>query len=216
MDVQFSPAGDPPPSPQGRFNGTLAVWLVLAAMAGGVCLYLFYFSWGGPRKEGVLHPAVGRQLPNLRVTALTGGEGEVKLSDLKGKVVLVNYWGTWCGPCREEFPQLVRLERRLANEEDFRLLLVSCSMNPEAEDEKELERNTEEFLRAQQVDLPTYMDPGAASRFALVTGTNLNTFGYPTTVLLDRRGTIRGLWMRYNPEFEQQMEGAIRAALADK
>ncbi|NIU83047.1 MAG: redoxin domain-containing protein, partial [Candidatus Thorarchaeota archaeon] len=56
--------------------------------------------------------------------------GSITLSDLKGKVVLINFWTTWCPPCREEMPSLERLYRHFKYE-DFTLLAVDIMENPE-------------------------------------------------------------------------------------
>jgi len=64
----------------------------------------------------------GSTAPDFAYPTLTGGE--IRLSDLEDKVVLVNIWATWCGPCREEMPSLERLYQALDGE-DFEILAVS-------------------------------------------------------------------------------------------
>ena len=149
-------------------------------------------------------PAIGKHLPYLELEPLTGDAMPVKLEDLKGKVSLVNYWGTWCPPCRREFPHIVDLAERYKDRPEFRLYAVSCGQGGE-DDLESLRRATEEFLEVAKVDLPTYTDQNYASRKALSLVLEDHQFGYPTTVLLDRTGAIRGLWQGYHPGAELEM-----------
>src|SRR5450631_1209471 len=67
-------------------------------------------------------PVDQKQAPDIMVTALNGSS--VKLSDLKGKVVLLNFWATWCPPCREEIPAMMKLNAAMAGK-PFQMLAVS-------------------------------------------------------------------------------------------
>lgn len=156
------------------------------------------------------------QLPELALDPLTGGKERVQLADLKGKVVLVNYWGTWCPPCKLEFPSLVALKRQMRNESDFRFLPVSCGADAANEDPAELEAQTKAFLLKASADFPTYFDPGGESRKSLIQAARLHDFGYPTTVLLDREGVIRALWIGYDTAYEREIEETVRSELARK
>jgi len=167
---------------------------------------------------GKSHPAVGRKLIHLSLAPLTGGDEAVDLKavDLKGlsgKVALVNYWGVWCPPCRQEFPHLQKLEQELAADEDFRFLSVSCGYGKE-EDLDQLRDQTARFLDSMGANFPTYHDPGMESRTALVIGAGLRGFGYPTTVLLDKGGFIRAIWTGYTPGYETEMTEMARDLLA--
>jgi thiol-disulfide isomerase/thioredoxin len=71
------------------------------------------------------------------------------ISSHQGRILVVNFWATWCGPCREEFPELVRLKRDYAEEE---LVLVTVSMDEPEDSERALE-----FLQEQGVGAPAYM-----------------------------------------------------------
>ncbi|NIL98561.1 MAG: redoxin domain-containing protein, partial [Planctomycetales bacterium] len=88
------------------------------------------------------HPAVGARLPTLQLRALTTGWGDVQLSDLRGNVVLLNFWGTWCGPCRQELPHLADIYARFGTRKDFRLLAVSCGLKGDDRDLAALGRET--------------------------------------------------------------------------
>src|SRR5258708_17408079 len=103
----------------------------------------------------------------------------VHLADLKGKVVILNFWATWCPPCVEETPALNHLQKYI--EARNRVILgVAADEDPAA---------FENFLRDQGVVFATYRDPSTKdnhSPIALSYGTSM----YPETYVIDRRGKI--------------------------
>jgi cytochrome c biogenesis protein CcmG, thiol:disulfide interchange protein DsbE len=115
----------------------------------------------------------GSEVPGLRLPALSGGE--IDLASQRGKVVVLNFWATWCPPCVAEMPSLERLHRALGPEG---LSVVTVSTD---EDEAELQR----FVSRLSLTLPVLKDPGgraAASAY--------HTTGYPETFVLDREGRL--------------------------
>ena len=100
-------------------------------------------------------------------------------------VVLVNVWATWCVPCREEFPDLLRL-RRDHEQRGLRLVLVSADLSDQREDARA-------FLAAHGVDFPTFHKdaPDAAFIEALSPAWS---GALPATMLFDARGTLRNTW----------------------
>ncbi len=111
------------------------------------------------------------------------GEGELKaLSDYRGKVVLVNFWATWCPPCIKEMPQFAELQQRYG-ERGFHVIAISQDMgsSPEIVTGKVRDFYAEHELTA----LPIYVDEsGLARKMAGVTG-------LPVTVIYDREGNER-------------------------
>ena len=99
------------------------------------------------------------------------------LADFKGKVVLVNFWATWCLPCREEMPLLERLRQRLGADG---LEVVAVSVDRPTVDAAAFLHN----LGARSLTL--LLDPGAR------TGARLGVVGLPTSILLDRDGRVVG------------------------
>ena len=97
-----------------------------------------------------------------------------RLDDLRGKVLVLNFWATWCPPCVAEMASLNRLHRRIASQGG---LVLGISVDEDA-------ATYERFLREQQVSFPTYRDPSKkiSSRY----GTSM----YPETYLIDRSGHI--------------------------
>ena len=108
-------------------------------------------------------------------TAFTDPEGGThSLADYRGKVVLLNFWATWCAPCREEMPSLDALQAELGGE-DFQVVAIAAGHNPPPAITKFL---TEAGIR----NLPVLLDPrqGLAREMGVL--------GMPVTVLIDRDG----------------------------
>jgi len=141
-------------------------------------------------------PGVGKTLAEFALEPLTGDGKPVTLHDLAGKVVVVNFWGTWCPPCRMEFPHLVDLFNEFRERPDFGLFLVSCAFDRD-EQVGQLREDTWGFLQDLKYDVPTYWDPKFKTRRAFHRVARLQ--GYPTTFILDRSGVIRGIWTGFNP-----------------
>jgi thiol-disulfide isomerase/thioredoxin len=123
-----------------------------------------------------LQPVEGR--PEAAEFALPGLDGEShRLSELRGKVVLINFWATWCPPCREEMPSMQRLYESLEGE-DFEVLAVNVG---------EREPNVFSYARGEigtELTFPILLDPEAKviERFPVR--------GLPTSFLVDKQGRL--------------------------
>jgi cytochrome c biogenesis protein CcmG/thiol:disulfide interchange protein DsbE len=174
-----------------------------------------------PRKSaqsGTEHQAVGRRLEKIELEPLTGDTDPIRSTDLIGKIVLMNYWGTWCPPCRVEFPHLMEIHNRLQNQKDFRFVSVSCgSENITSENFQEsvekLGTNTRAFLLESETTLPTHFDRFGSTRLAVQKASGIETFLYPTTVVLDRDGVVQAVWHGYEPGMEVKIESVLREQL---
>ncbi len=182
----------------------------------GGALILAVFAWRRQQdlgRVGKHHPAVGKAyLPHqfLPVTA----KKPVREADLKGKVVLINFWGWWCEPCQVEFPHLMELERSLRGNPDFRFVSVASSGDPNSdEDDPELKDRTQAFLSERQADILTYIDPQAAEQRRIAALAGKQSLAYPLSVIIGRDGTIRGLWPGYHRGDELDMRAVIDEAL---
>ncbi len=192
--------------------------LVIALIAAG--LLAGYWLLNGPQRNLPVpgkQQGVGRRLADLRLVQLTPQTPKprpVSLPDLKNKVVLLNFWGTWCPPCRDELPHMAELCKRYAAQDAFRLLAVSCPAGDEADDVDSLRENTEELLKRLNVDLLTYDDPGEKTFSAVDAAIKFQ--GYPTTLLLDGKGVIRAVWVGYRAGVETEMERYIGVLLDEQ
>ncbi len=116
-------------------------------------------------------PQAGEEAPNFAFE-LNGQQRELR--DLRGQVVLVNFWATWCPPCVTEIPSLERLHRRLGSKG---LVILAISV-----DEDPVEYGN--FLRSNNITFATVRDP--EKRISNQYG----TFMYPETYVIDRQGRL--------------------------
>ncbi|HEY5311103.1 MAG TPA: TlpA disulfide reductase family protein, partial [Pirellulales bacterium] len=155
-------------------------------------------------------PQPQAKLSDVDLQPLVGGGQPLGLADLRGKVVLLNFWGTWCPPCRVEFPQLVELSRTWRDAPRFQAVLVSCSTG--AENLHELRQQTADFLKSSPADLPIYADVQWRTRKAVSDAIGFR--GYPTTLVLDGDGQIRGKWVGYGSGTIVQIDSLLRELLS--
>lgn len=115
---------------------------------------------------------VGEQAPPFTARSLDGGT--VSLEDFRGRVVVLNFWATWCGPCRVEMPEFERYQARLGD----RVAILGVNM-------QEPPTLVAPFVRQYALTFPILLDEsGAIAAPYRVTG-------LPTSVILDRAGIIR-------------------------
>jgi cytochrome c biogenesis protein CcmG, thiol:disulfide interchange protein DsbE len=116
-------------------------------------------------------------LPDFTLPVIQGGKWQ--LSESSGKVVLLNFWATWCGPCREETPELVQVYNRYRSR-GFEIAGISLDEEPH--------QVVPGFIRTFRVPYPV-----------LLPGTDFALAGHvehlPTTLILDRKGRIAGSWI---------------------
>ena len=139
--------------------------------------WLLALAWallpGASKAERELQPWKRGATPALALPDLQGRT--VDLRELRGRVVLVNFWATWCEPCRDEMPSIGRLRDRLAGK-PFEVLLVNFG---------EGTPRIEEFLRREKLVLPVLRDADKTVAAAWRAG------GLPMTFLVDARGRVR-------------------------
>jgi len=102
-------------------------------------------------------------------------EHTVALSQLRGQIVVLNFWATWCEPCVEEVPSLVEMQRRMKYK-GVTVVAVSVDVN---------ENNYRQFVKEHTVNLMTVRDPDQR------TSNLYGTFKFPETYIIDRNGVMR-------------------------
>lgn len=137
----------------------------------------------------------GARAPELNARTLDGQR--IRLADLRGKVVIVDFWASWCEPCREEMPVLERLYRRYG---DRGLVVIGVSVD-------RTERNARGFLRRTPVSFPIIHDGGhgIANRYSPPR--------MPSSYIIDKRGIVRHIHEGFRSGDAAAMEREVRALL---
>jgi len=118
------------------------------------------------------HPSlVGSPAPDFTVQ---DADRKVSLHDFRGKTVVLNFWATWCPPCVEEMPSLVKMQSDLKG----RVVVLAISVDED-------ERSYRTFLKKNNVDLLTVRDPQQKSNELY------GTFKFPETYIIDRNGVVQ-------------------------
>jgi cytochrome c biogenesis protein CcmG/thiol:disulfide interchange protein DsbE len=155
----------------------------------------------GADKEGKPDAAekveIGAPAPTYATLALSGDS--VSLASLRGKVVLLNIWATWCHPCRTEIPELRALH---AKYKDRGLELVGVSVDADGTDDA-----IKGFMEEFRMTYPVWRDPDER------VSTKFLTIGVPATYLIDRDGILR--WRMTGPiaPNDSTLAAAIKRAL---
>jgi thiol-disulfide isomerase/thioredoxin len=139
--------------------------------------------------------SVGSRAPEIGLEDLNGRP--VRLSSLRGKVLIVDFWASWCAPCREEMPVLNRLQERY-REQGLVVIGVNVDNNV---------RNARTFLRRTPVQFRIVHDPGkdVADRY--------NPPRMPSSYIVDRRGVIRHVHEGFRSGDAATIEREVRALL---
>jgi thiol-disulfide isomerase/thioredoxin len=199
----------------------LVAALVLIAIVVSLCGFiLFFFRVLLPMIPERIVPnpesyrGVGKPLTFLELEPLTGKPSRLTLPDLEDHVVLMDFWGTWCPPCRAELPHFAALRERFAGQEAFQLVAISYPAFGQGDDAQSLRENTTALLKELKLDLPTYWDPGGTTLSAV--DQLIGFEGFPTTILFDRHGVIRAIWVGYRPGVETEIERYVDKVLSEE
>ncbi|OFV91841.1 MAG: hypothetical protein A3G76_06615 [Acidobacteria bacterium RIFCSPLOWO2_12_FULL_65_11] len=136
--------------------------------------------------------------PNVTLQPAQGAT--VRLADYRGKVVLVDFWASWCIPCKVSFPALDALYKEF-NARGFEVLAVNLD---------ERRRDADAFLAARPHAMPILFDPKGASPLAF------DVKGMPSSFLIDRAGNIRFTHMGYSDTIGEKYRQEIVQLLAER
>ena len=142
--------------------------------------------------------AAGEQAPEFTLRDINNKS--VSLSDFKGKVVLVNFWATWCGPCKVEMPHLDKMDAELG-ERGFEVLSIST-------DDARAASMVKPFIKKNGYQFTVLLDKTTAVVSKYNPAKTL-----PYTAIIDREGRIAHVHMGYNPGDEVKMRAEVEALL---
>jgi cytochrome c biogenesis protein CcmG, thiol:disulfide interchange protein DsbE len=150
------------------------VLVVVTALAGSIWVVLTRPTSSHAATAQPVAPQVGFVAPDFRLESLEGST--IALSDLRGKVVVVNHWASWCPPCRAEMPVLSRIYAKYRDAG-----LVVLGVNATNQDD---EASVRAFARSGQATFPIVLDREGQ------TGGAYNLRALPTTYIIDRAGVV--------------------------
>ncbi|MCB1687578.1 MAG: TlpA family protein disulfide reductase [Halioglobus sp.] len=138
-------------------------------------------------------PAPAVLLPDMSAA------GEVSLESLRGKVVYVDFWASWCGPCRISFPILEQLRNELGPE-GFEVLAINVD---------EVEADARQFLADVTVSYPVVRDANGTTPLAF------GVMGMPTGYLVDRTGVVRVIHQGFRKSDGEPLRASIVELLGE-
>ena len=174
----------------GSFIATGALAFVLGACAGTSA------EGGAVKGKGDKHALLGAPGPGFKLDSANGA-AKVDLAAWKGKVVIVDFWATWCGPCKKSFPKLQDLSTKF---KASGLEIVGVSEDEDAS-------GIADFGKTYGAKFPLVWDNGKA------VGNKWNPPNMPSTFILDKQGVVRFVHMGYHDGEEVEIEKEVKSLL---
>jgi thiol-disulfide isomerase/thioredoxin len=143
--------------------------------------------------------ASGPSGPAPQFTLEARGGSKISLTQYKGQVVMLNFWASWCGPCRQEMPLLENIYKKYGK---MGFTLIGVNVEPDS-------KAAEGFLKQTPVSFPVIYDKDSTVSKAY------DVSGMPSTVIIDRKGNIRVLHRGYKPGDENEYQDSIRTLVRE-
>lgn len=141
--------------------------------------------------------AISDDAPDFTLKSLEGSN--LRLEEYRGQVVLLNFWASWCGPCRQEMPLLDRLHHRY---EDTGFAVLGVNVEGEA-------APAQEIVDAINVTFPILIDDGQQ------VSQMYNLQAMPSTVVIDRDGVVRYIHLGYKPGDEAKYVEVVKRLIRE-
>ena len=135
--------------------------------------------------------------PDFSLPARNGGE--VRLSELRGQVVMINFWATWCGPCRQEMPLLQQIH---AKYEPLGFTMLGVNVEPDSV-------AAQNWLKGMPVTFPILFDRKSE------VSSSFGVEAMPSSVLIDREGRVRHVHRGYKPGDEAVYADLVRGLVKE-
>jgi cytochrome c biogenesis protein CcmG, thiol:disulfide interchange protein DsbE len=174
---------------------TIAVILIFVSCAAG---YSCSKKHEGADNKPLASAQAGGVAPDFRLQDLKGSD--ITLSQFKGKVVLLEFWATWCPPCRATIPELVSIQQKY-KDRDF--VVLGISIDDEGAD---LRTELLNFSREFHINYPVLMGSEAVER-------EYKVWSIPRSFLIDKEGRIRDSYSGYIDQYESKVSAEVERLL---
>jgi peroxiredoxin len=142
-------------------------------------------------------PSAGELAPDFVLKSASGKN--IRLSELRGQVVMINFWATWCGPCRQELPLMYKIYQRY-RDTGFVVLAVNI---------EEDTAHSAKVAKSMKLGFPVLFDPEKrVSR-------QYDPPAMPATLIVDKDGRVRYVHLGYKPGYEDAYERQVRELLRE-
>ena len=137
--------------------------------------------------------------PAPQFTLDARGGSQVSLAQYKGQVVMINFWASWCGPCRQEMPLLEDIYKKYSK---LGFTLIGVNVEPDS-------KAADDWLKQTPVSFPVLYDKNSK------VSQMYDVSGMPSTVIIDRKGNLRYVHHGYKPGDEGEYLNSIRAMIRE-